>query len=179
MSNGPNEGGRGVEFWNDWIAEQLGLSTNDRVSPGRLVLVGQNSPRVGLSNGDIGLVVATMEGPQVVFPGVGSVNLRYLPLSAFPPVQTCFAMAIHKSQGSEYKDLVVVVLPALSSPLLNRQLVYTAITRTKNRVRVVGSESAVRQAVRNESGRASGLAQLLQQKWGEYRNVSTNKTHSS
>ena len=179
MSNGPNEGGREVEFWNDWIAEQLGLSTNDRVSPGRLVLVGQNSPRVGLSNSDVALVVATMEGPQVVFPGVGSVNLRYLPLSALPPVQTCFAMTIHKSQGSEYKDLVVVVLPALSSPLLNRQLVYTAITRTKNRVRVVGSESAVRQAVRNESGRASGLAQLLQQKWGEYRNVSTNKTHSS
>jgi len=176
---GPHEGGRGVKFWNDWIAEQLGLSTNDRVSPGRLVLVGQNSPRVGLSNGDIGLVVATMEGPQVVFPGVGSVNLRYLPLSALPPVQTCFAMTIHKSQGSEYKDLVVVVLPALSSPLLNRQLVYTAITRTKNRVRVVGSESAVRQAVRNESGRASGLAQLLQQKWGEYRNVSMNETGSS
>jgi exodeoxyribonuclease V alpha subunit len=158
---GPHEGGRGVRFWNEWIAEQLGLSANDRITPGRLVLVGQNSPRVGLSNGDIGLVVATSEGPQVAFPGAASSALRYLPLSSLPPVQTCFAMTIHKSQGSEYKELVVVILPALASPLLNRQLVYTAITRTKNRVRVVGPESAVRRSVLNESGRASGLAELL------------------
>jgi exodeoxyribonuclease V alpha subunit len=158
---GPHEGGRGVKFWNEWIAEQLGLSANDRITPGRLVLVGQNSPRVGLSNGDIGLVVATSEGPQVAFPGTASSALRYLPLSSLPPVQTCFAMTIHKSQGSEYKELVVVILPGLTSPLLNRQLVYTAITRTKNRVRVVGPESAVRRSVLNESGRASGLAELL------------------
>jgi len=158
---GPHEGGRGVRFWNDWIAGQLGLSANDRVSPGRLVLVGQNSPRVGLSNGDIGLVVATSQGPQVAFPATGGSTLRYLPLSSLPPVQTCFAMTVHKSQGSEYKELVVVVLPAVTSPLLNRQLVYTAITRTKNRVRVVGPEAAVRRAVLNESGRASGLAELL------------------
>lgn len=158
---GPHEGGRGVKFWNEWIAEQLGLSVNDRITPGRLVLVGQNSPRVGLSNGDIGLVVATAEGPQVAFPGVGTSTLRYLPLSSLPPVQTCFAMTVHKSQGSEYKDLVVVILPALGSPLLNRQLLYTAITRTKNRARVVGPEIAVRRAVITESDRASGLAQLL------------------
>lgn len=164
---GPHEGGRGVKFWNEWIAEQLGLSVNDRITPGRLVLVGQNSPRVGLSNGDIGLVVATSEGPQVAFSGVGVSSLRYLPLSSLPPVQTCFAMTVHKSQGSEYKDLVVVILPAVSSPLLNRQLVYTAITRTKDRVRVVGPESAVRRAVTTESGRASGLSQLLQQMRGE------------
>lgn len=158
---GPHEGVRGVKFWNEWIAEQLGLSVNDRITPGRLVLVGQNSPRVGLSNGDIGLVVATAEGPQAAFPGVGTSTLRYLPLSSLPPVQTCFAMTVHKSQGSEYKDLVVVILPAESSPLLNRQLLYTAITRTKNRVRIVGPETAVRKAVLTASGRASGLADLL------------------
>jgi len=158
---GPHEGVRGVKFWNEWIAEQLGLSVNDRTTPGRLVLVGQNSPRVGLSNGDIGLIVATAEGPQVAFPGVGTSTLRYLPLSSLPPVQTCFAMTVHKSQGSEYKDLVVVILPAVGSPLLNRQLLYTAITRTKNRVRIVGPETAVRKAVLTESGRASGLADLL------------------
>ena len=158
---GPHEGVRGVKFWNEWIAEQLGLSVNDRITPGRLVLVGQNSPRVGLSNGDIGLIVATAEGPQVAFPGVGTSTLRYLPLSSLPPVQTCFAMTVHKSQGSEYKDLVVVILPAVGSPLLNRQLLYTAITRTKNRVRIVGPETAVRKAVLTESGRASGLADLL------------------
>jgi exodeoxyribonuclease V alpha subunit len=160
---GPHDGGRGVRFWNEWIAEQLGLSVNDRITPGRLVLVEQNSPRVGLSNGDIGLVVATPEGPQVAFPGVGTSSLRYLQLSSLPPVATCFAMTVHKSQGSEYKDLVVVILPAAKSPLLNRQLLYTAITRTKNRVRVVGPELAVRRAVLNESGRASGLAELLDQ----------------
>lgn len=159
---GPREGTRGVSFWNTWVAEQLGLSANDRITPGRLVLVGQNSPRVGLSNGDIGLVVQTVEGPQVVFSGVP--DLRYLPLASLPPVETCFAMTIHKSQGSEYRDLVVVILPAKNSPLLNRQLLYTAITRTKNRVRVVGSETSLREAIKSESGRASGLSQLLRRR---------------
>ena len=156
---GPREGIRGVSFWNEWISTELGISLNDRSAPGRLVLVEQNSPRTGLSNGDIGLIVETPNGPQAVFPGTP--ELRYFSMAALPPVQTCFAMTIHKSQGSEYKDLVVVILPALASPLLNRQLIYTAITRTKNRVRLVGSQEAVRQAVIHQSGRASGLAELI------------------
>lgn len=156
---GPREGARGVSFWNSWIAGQLGLTLDDRTSPGRLVLVEQNSPRVGLSNGDIGLLVSTSDGPQAVF--AGQPDLRYFPLASLPPVQTCFAMTVHKSQGSEYQDLVVVILPALLSPLLNRQLMYTAITRTKSRVRIVGPENAMRKAVISESGRASGLAELV------------------
>ena len=156
---GPREGVRGVSFWNEWISSELGISLSDRSAPGRLVLVEQNSPRTGLSNGDIGLIVETLNGPQAVFSGTP--ELRYFSMAALPPVQTCFAMTIHKSQGSEYKELVVVILPALASPLLNRQLIYTAITRTKSRVRIVGSQEAVRQAVTRQSGRASGLAELI------------------
>jgi exodeoxyribonuclease V alpha subunit len=156
---GPREGGRGVAFWNQWLSEKLGFSTTDTTSPGRLVMVLENSPRVSLANGDIGLIVAMGEESQAIFPG--PTGPRYLPLASLPPVQTCFAMTIHKSQGSEYRDLVVVVLPGLESPLLNRQLFYTAVTRTKNRVRVVGSEECLRQAVLQVSGRASGLAELL------------------
>lgn len=156
---GPREGDRGVAHWNQWLSERLGFSTTDTTSPGRLVMVLENSPRVSLANGDIGLIVAMEDESQAIFPG--PTGPRYLPLASLPPVQTCFAMTIHKSQGSEYKDLVVVVLPALESPLLNRQLFYTAVTRTKNRARVVGSEECLRQAVLQVSGRASGLAELL------------------
>ncbi|MDQ2725927.1 MAG: ATP-dependent RecD-like DNA helicase, partial [Actinomycetota bacterium] len=76
--------------------------------------------------------------------------------------ETVHAMTIHKSQGSQF-DHVVVVLPEPGSPLLTRQLFYTAVTRARHGVTVVGSEAAIRAAVDTRITRASGLAERL---WG-------------
>jgi exodeoxyribonuclease V alpha subunit len=70
------------------------------------------------------------------------------------------AMTIHKSQGSQ-ADEVTVLLPQEDSRLLTRELFYTAVTRAKERVRVVGSEEALRAAIERRAVRASGLAQRL------------------
>jgi exodeoxyribonuclease V alpha subunit len=75
-------------------------------------------------------------------------------------VETMHAMTIHKSQGSQ-ADVVTVLLPQEDSRLLTRELFYTAVTRAKERVRVVGSETALRVAIERRAVRASGLAQRL------------------
>ena len=76
-------------------------------------------------------------------------------------VETMHAMTIHKSQGSQ-ADEVTVLMPPEDSRLLTRELFYTAVTRAKAKVRVVGSETALRAAVEHRAVRASGLAQRLQ-----------------
>jgi exodeoxyribonuclease V alpha subunit len=94
------------------------------------------------------VVIARADAPRLVAP------------SQLDAVETCFAMTVHKSQGSEYAA-VAVVLPPATSPLLTRELLTTAITRAKAELLVVGTEAAVREAVRSPSGRASGLRHTL------------------
>ena len=85
---------------------------------------------------------------------------RRLPLSAIGYAETAWAMTIHKSQGSEY-DHVVVVLPRRQSPLLTRELFYTGVTRAKFGATVVGELDTVREAVSREIDRVSGLTYRL------------------
>jgi exodeoxyribonuclease V alpha subunit len=77
-----------------------------------------------------------------------------------PDVTSAYAVTVHKSQGSEY-DTVVVILPPPDSPLATRELLYTAITRARRRVVLVGSDASVRAAVMRPSTRESGLREGL------------------
>ena len=156
---GARRGPFGVEHFNDVIDEHLGLHPDRIIEVGRALLVTVNSPRVGLDNGDIGLVVRTHDGIRVLF--AARQGLVSLTPAELPPVERAYAMTVHKSQGSEYADQVVVVLPQQGSPLLTRELVYTAITRAKHAVTVVGSPVAFGTALANPSGRSSGLQHLL------------------
>jgi exodeoxyribonuclease V alpha subunit len=72
-------------------------------------------------------------------------------------------MTVHKSQGSEF-DEVVVVLPPAASPLCSRELIYSGVTRARRRVHLIGSRASVRAAVARRTRRTSGLARLL---WGQ------------
>jgi exodeoxyribonuclease V alpha subunit len=69
-------------------------------------------------------------------------------------------MTVHKSQGSEFDD-VVLVLPDVTSPILSRELLYTGTTRAKSRIIVVADEATLRAALSREAGRASGLGERL------------------
>ena len=75
-------------------------------------------------------------------------------------VDTVYAMTVHKSQGSQF-DEVAVLLPDPGSPILTRELLYTAITRARRRLMLVGTEAAVGTALRHPIGRASGLRRRL------------------
>ncbi|GAA1333167.1 exodeoxyribonuclease V subunit alpha [Pseudonocardia xinjiangensis] len=122
--------------------------------PGRPVLVTANDYETGLFNGDTGVVVDRPEGLRVAFARGGPPTLH--PPSRLAEVATVHAMTVHRGQGSQFRR-VTVVLPPAESPLLTRELLYTAVTRAREFVRVVGTEEAVRAAVQRPVGRASGL----------------------
>ena len=88
---------------------------------------------------------------------------RSLAPSRLPPHETAFAMTIHKSQGSEF-DEVVVLLPAGISPILSRELIYTAVTRARSKVTIFGDAEVVAHAVARRIERASGLREAI---WGD------------
>ena len=129
---------------------------------GRPVMVTQNNASMHLYNGDIGLCLpdADQGGKLMVFfqrPD-GSVK-KYLP-ARIPPCQTVFAMTIHKSQGSEFEE-VLVMLPEQINPVLTKELLYTAITRAKKAVKLAASEPVFTETVQRKIQRFGGLAAKL------------------
>ena len=150
----------GVAWWNrqfeDWLAGDGPRLVGTYV--GRPVLVTANDAIKGLSNGDLGVVV------RPTTRAVGGVPRRRRPRLVAPArveaVETVHAMTIHKSQGSEF-DEIVVVLPPAESRLATRELLYTAVTRARKVVTLVGGEAAVRRAIDNRVVRQTGLRQRL------------------
>jgi exodeoxyribonuclease V alpha subunit len=152
-------GPAGVVRWaalaQGWVAEATGLRETGPWPVGRPVLVTTNDRTTGLSNGDTGVVVDDGEGGVVVAFGEPG-NPRLVRPHRLPAVEPVHAMTVHRAQGSQFTR-VTVVLPPADSPLLTRELLYTAVTRAQELVRVVGSADAVRAAVERPVRRASGL----------------------
>ena len=132
---------------------------------GRPVLVTENSYEVGLMNGDIGLVLPTGEKRRMhaVFrdtrPGMPPV--RAVPLARLPPHQGALVLTVHKSQGSQFPS-VALVLADRASPIQTRELVYTGLTRAQQRFAWLGRREVLDEALKTRVQRASGLAELLQ-----------------
>lgn len=126
---------------------------------GRPVMITANDYGVGLFNGDIGFTVEREQGLRVAFPAADGSWREFAP-GRLPQHETVFAMTVHKSQGSEF-DTVWLQLPASPGPVLNRALVYTAITRARSRFAVAGSDEVWMHAVQLAPVRHSGLADLL------------------
>lgn len=161
------EGPFGVRTWNQlvetWLGEETGLTFYDPMYVGRPLLVTANDYATGVLNGDTGVVVAsqTPDGTPVRMAVVeGPAGEQRFAPSRLGDVETMHAMTIHKSQGSQAQE-ITVLLPDLDSPLLTRELFYTAVTRAQEKVRVVGNEEVVRAAVARRVVRASGLRPRL------------------
>ena len=152
----------GVESWNrlieSWMLADSPAARPPRYYPGRPLLVTRNDQRQRIANGDTGIIVAGETGLRAAFATVD--GLRLLAPAQLDTVDTAFAMTIHKSQGSEYAT-VVVVLPPADSALIGRELLYTAITRSTRRLVVVGTKAAVVAAVNTPGRRVTGLAAAL------------------
>lgn len=150
----------GVELLNLAIAQHLrraGLLAR-ATGPyfhGRPVIITRNDYQLELFNGDIGLMVREDDRMMVAFSTAA--GIRRLPAARLPAHETVFAMTVHKSQGSEF-DRLALVMPPASSPILTRELVYTAVTRARRRVDIFGDEAVLRAAVRTRVSRTSGLA---------------------
>nr|WP_284291272.1 ATP-binding domain-containing protein [Angustibacter aerolatus] len=117
-----------------------------------------NDYDAGLYNGDTGVVVDGPDGLVAVF-GRGGTPIR-VPLVRLADVRSVHAMTVHRSQGSQF-ERVTVVLPPAGSPLGTRQTLYTAVTRARSHVRLVGSPEAVVAATQHPAARATGLRARL------------------
>jgi exodeoxyribonuclease V alpha subunit len=123
------------------------------------VMISGNNYELGLFNGDTGVVVESEGGCTAWFENQDG-GLRHLSAIRLPPVETAFAVTVHKSQGSEF-DRVLLILPDHLSEVLCRELLYTAVTRACRSIEIWGSEEVFCQAIEKRTVRTSGLGDRL------------------
>lgn len=156
------EGAFGVAGLNEALEarykRRFKLAERERWYAGRAVMVQSNDYALGLFNGDIGICLQTELGLRVLFES--EEGFRTFTTARLPSHETALAMTVHKSQGSEFSD-VLLVLPEQPSPLLTRSLFYTGITRAKNKVEIWALAPRISEAVNTKAERAAGLALRL------------------
>jgi len=155
-----HSGYRGIDEWSAlvrrWVAQHFGETIRrDGWFFGCPLLVTENDYDNDLLNGDTGVVVRRDNELVAAFPGVGH-EARLMPLGRLGAARPMHALTVHRSQGSQF-DAVTVVLPPAASPLLTRETLYTAVSRAKKALVLIGSAEAVEQAVDRRSQRATGL----------------------
>ena len=159
-------GAHGVATWmpriETWLAGELPGFGADQWYVGRPLLVTENDHGIRLYNGDTGVVVtsSTTGRPTAAFERQGEI-VTFSP-TRLAAVETVYAMTVHKSQGSQF-ETAAVLLPDPASPILTRELLYTAVTRARAHLILAGTEEAIRSAVDRPIARASGLRRRL---WG-------------
>ena len=126
-------------------------------------MITQNSYGKGLFNGDTGITLIRDGEVKVYFPSAeesGEHGYKSFSPVRLPAHETTWAMTIHKSQGSEFNQ-VVLIIPHEEMPLLTRQLIYTGITRAKEQVSIVASESVLVAGVKAEVVKATRISKKL------------------
>lgn len=166
------EGSFGIDGLNEKIEQQLArhkfISLNQGTwYVGRPIMIVSNDHSQQLFNGDIGIVLPPLDDDsqliqnRVYFKMADGSIKSFLP-SRLPAHETVYAMTIHKSQGSEFDD-VVIAIPPKWTPLLTRELVYTGITRAKKTVAIFSDVGILQKAALTQTQRFSGLALALKQ----------------
>ncbi|HMA30330.1 MAG TPA: exodeoxyribonuclease V subunit alpha [Casimicrobiaceae bacterium] len=165
------EGPRGVLAINQFVGRQfrrlldhpLDPGSRSEWYPGRPVMVLRNDYVQQLFNGDIGIVLPDVpdapDALMVFFPDSKG-GFRRVPPLRLPEHETAFATTVHKAQGSEFDD-VMLMLPARSNRVATRELLYTAITRSRSEVTMVGGAEVVEKAIASPTRRYSGLVARL------------------
>jgi exodeoxyribonuclease V alpha subunit len=142
-----------------WLADAIpGYAEDGEWYVGRPLLVTANDYEMGLYNGDTGVIVDTPAGVRAAF-ARGAEATLFAPVR-LDSVQSVHAMTVHRAQGSQF-GRVTFLVPPPDSPLLTRELLYTAVTRAKEQVLLIGAEAAIRRAVLRPANRASGLRNRL------------------
>ncbi len=122
---------------------------------GQVVMIQRNDYDKQLFNGDIGVILRSNQGWQAVFPGQDTYRSFALPL--LPELTTAFAITVHKSQGSEYKHVMMPLPADKNNRLLSREIIYTGMTRAKSSVFIYANKAVLKQAITHHSERQSGL----------------------
>lgn len=127
---------------------------------GRPLMITRNDADTGLYNGDIGLLLKDNQGHLRAVFHTGNGEILELSPIGLPPHETCFATTVHKCQGSEF-DEVMLVLPDRRSRVVSRELLYTAVTRARKHFSVFTTEDCFNSALSRATKRASGMAEIL------------------
>jgi exodeoxyribonuclease V alpha subunit len=157
-------GALGVDAVNHLLTDyflRASLISNPDSFRGQPLLITQNFHELDLYNGDTGLVWPDKNGVLRAWFRTRDNALRSISLSIIPQINTAWAMTVHKSQGSEFNDLLLLLPATSDSALLNRSLIYTAITRTRQNFQIQSSRTSLAQACFHTISRQSGLAAKL------------------
>jgi exodeoxyribonuclease V alpha subunit len=155
-----------VEQLNPLLSRALrgGQAQRGASYPGRPIIITQNDYATRLFNGDVGVLHAAQERGKkrelLACFRSGEAELREVSLARLPSHESAYAMTVHKSQGSEF-DRVAIVLPERPSRVLSRELLYTAITRARHGVSLYSNEAALRASIEQRVQRSSGLVDRL------------------
>ena len=155
----------GVSEVNSRIEKAINLGGipcgRDEWFPGRPILITRNDYNHGLYNGDIGLCLPDFTGDNELMIWFNQHGvLRKIHPQALPECQTAWALTIHKSQGSEF-DEVLVILPEKDMPVLTRELLYTAVTRARKKVQICGKKNIIELTLGRRVSRLSGLMEAI------------------
>ena len=128
-------------------------------------MITRNNYEHCLFNGDIGLCWPDESGNiKVYFPDPEQAcTLRKFSPSMLPEHEDSFAMTVHKSQGSGFGQVLLILPDSKESPILTRELLYTGVTRTKEKVTIWATEHALRATINKKTVRASGLKERLKE----------------
>ncbi|MBO4711675.1 exodeoxyribonuclease V subunit alpha [bacterium] len=151
----------GVDNINRQIAEAFGKQP-DTVYNGRPVMITKNDYTNNLMNGDCGVILERNRETKAYF--LQGENIASFDISGLTAFETVYAMTIHKSQGSEYIS-VHIILPEREMPMLTKELLYTAITRAKEKVEITAKESVFEYSLKNSAARNSGFKEALEKAW--------------
>jgi exodeoxyribonuclease V alpha subunit len=124
----------------------------------RPIILTRNYYEHGLFNGDTGIIRANKEGQLMAWFEDSTGELKSVMPGYLSEAETVFAMTIHKSQGSEFEQVLVILPPVTEAPLLTRELLYTAVTRAKKQVYIQGSAETILTTAQRSVERASGIA---------------------
>ena len=162
------EGLRGVAGMNDALGAHFREALDHPLDPGlrspwypgRPVMVLRNDYVLRLYNGDIGIVLPDDDLRLMVFFPERDAGFRVIAPARLPAHDTAFATTVHKAQGSEFDELLLV-LPARTSRVVTRELLYTAVTRARTRVAIAGGAEALATGIAHRMQRHSGLVARL------------------
>lgn len=173
---GTKAGTNSIQEWNALISKEIEKefgSTKSDIDAygeciGSVLVVRKNQSTLDINNGDTGLLVKRVpqEGEdsfKLVLPGTEKGTVRYVSRPQIEAAELGYAITIHKSQGSEYKHALVMLAKEADSPLNLRELIYTGVSRAKQKVTVIGSEEVLEQGLTRQVERASRLDELLNQ----------------
>ncbi|MCF2134619.1 AAA family ATPase (plasmid) [Mycetohabitans endofungorum] len=159
-------GPHGVDALNEWISAELRRVVRLPFAPaarwfaGRPVIVTRNDYALGLFNGDIGIALPAGDGALRVVFEQGAGQRRSVSPAMLPSHDTAFALTVHKSQGSEF-ERAALVLPPTFSRALSRELIYTAVTRARAQIAIIGTRAVLAQAIGTPTRRDTGLSARL------------------